>query len=71
MPETIDVCNEYLEWDKYTKKEFENKFHFVQKPNFNNIREIIIHNGWIEIIFNLKGGISSIYNNVFGTYVKQ
>ncbi|WP_061329726.1 hypothetical protein [Clostridium sporogenes] len=69
----IDVWHEDdQEWVEYTLKELDEYFHFVKKPNWNNVREICLHNGgfnpWIDVIFK---NTSRIYNKVYGTYVEQ
>lgn len=60
------------EWVKYTLEELDEYFHFVTKPNWNNVTEIYLRNGgfntWMEIIFK---NTSSIYNKVHGTFVEQ
>jgi len=60
-------------WVEYTLKELDKYFHFVNKPNWNNVREIYLYNGgfnaWMNIIF--KNNNNGIYNSIYGTYVEQ
>ncbi|APU87045.1 ABC transporter substrate-binding protein [Clostridium botulinum] len=45
------------EWVEYTLEKLDEYFNFVKKPNWNNIREIYLHNGgfnpWIDIILRI------------------
>ncbi|MBY6773658.1 ABC transporter substrate-binding protein [Clostridium botulinum] len=68
--------DEDQEWDKYKFKEMDEYFNFYNKPNWEKVREVFLHDGmmtqadkWLEIVF--KNNSSKIYNNVFGTYVEQ
>lgn len=66
----IDVWHDAdQEWVEYTLEELDQYFHFVTKPNWNDVREIYLHdggNGWMDVVTEDE---HLIYNKVYGTYV--
>ena len=63
-----DCC----EWVDYTEEELNKCFKFVDKPNWDEIRELYLFNSCFEIYLKLIHEDSSCtyYNNVHGTFAK-
>lgn len=69
----VDVWHDdEMKWVDYSLEELDEYFHFVKKPDWEDVREIYLFNGgfetWIKVVSN--NDCETSYNKVHGTYVE-